>query len=174
MTSEPVTPAESKPRPAKQEGPKHQPQPQAQAGPQAPRLTHQSELEAAEKFLYGGKVRVEDLNFIRFFTTFAIPEKYKFRDRERVVELRHQAELCLPFALNSVASVNSFGFIEKPKRVPGSDTLWYVDIRDFGWKEDDIDAVFKLQPYFLTPLVDGKNPAVMFRADWFIVNALDV
>jgi hypothetical protein len=62
---------------------------------------------------------------------------------------------------------------EKPRRVPGSATLWWADVRDYGWDVADVDEVFKLQPYFLTPLVAGKNPVMMFRADWFVVYATD-
>lgn len=139
---------------------------------EAPSLPcHDTEYSACEQFLASGKVKLEDQNFIRFFTTFAVPEKYTLRDDE--VPLRTFCEHALSFTLNSCASINSAGNIEKPKRVPGSTTLWYVDIRDYGWKEEDIDAVFKLQPYFLTPLVEGANPNIMFRADWFLSNAMD-
>lgn len=132
--------------------------------------TPQSEMEAAEKHLYGS-IPVVDVNYIRYFTTHAIPEKIKGRDGE--VALRRQAELVLPFALNSCASVRSEGYIEQPKRVPGSTTLWYIDIRDFGWKTSDLDVIFKIQPYFLAPVVDSRNNVILFRADWFIANAMD-
>jgi hypothetical protein len=143
-------------------------------GPPAPgreaRATHDTELAAAETFLYG-KVPADSVNYIRFFTTFAVPEQWTYREEK--IELRKQAELCLPFALNSVSGYNADGFVERPVRVPGSDTLWYIDIRKLGWATEDIDAVFSLQPYFLSPLVYGKNPNILFRADWFIVYALD-
>lgn len=134
--------------------------------------TPDSELAAAEKYLYSGKFKGDELNYVRFFTTFAIPEKYAFR--KEAVPLREYAEKALPFVLNSLANYQAEGFIERPKRVPGSDTLWYINIQDFGWSEADVDAVFRLQPYMLTPLVSGKNPNILFRADWFIVNATDV
>jgi hypothetical protein len=141
-------------------------------GPPAPvKATPDSELAAAEKFLYSGHFKGDELNYIRFFTTFAIPDKFEFR--KEAVPLREFAEKALPFALNSLANYQAEGFIERPRRVPGSDTLWYVNIQDFGWSEADVDAVFRLQPYFLTPLVSGKNPNILFRADWFIVNATD-
>lgn len=131
----------------------------------------QSEMAAAETHLHS-KVPVEDVNHIRYFTTYAIPEKVKSGDGE--VSMRRQAEQALPFVLNSCASVKSEGYIERPRRVPGSDTLWYIDIRDYGWKVEDIDAVFKLQPYFLYPVVESKNNVILYRADWFLVNAMDV
>lgn len=134
--------------------------------------TPDSELAHAEAFLYSGYFKADVINYVRFFTTYAVPEKYRFRKQE--VPLREYCENALPFVLNSVSSVDAEGFIERPKRVPASDTLWWVDIRDFGWHEEDVDAVFRLQPYLLTPVVAGKNPNILFRADWFIVNATDV
>ena len=128
------------------------------------------ELSEALKHKYS-RFNAEDLDFIYYFTTYAIPEKVKIRDVE--VELRKQAEAALSFVINSCASFKSDGYIKKPRRVPGSKTLWYIDIRDYGWSKEDIDAVFKIQPYFLAPLVDAKENAVIFRADWFIVNAMD-
>jgi hypothetical protein len=137
-----------------------------------PLITPDGEEAAAEAFLAKGVIKAERLNYVRFFTTYALPEEWEWKGVK--VNLRRQAELSLPYALNSLAGINAYGFIEKPKRVPGSDTLWYIDIGDFGWNLEDIDAVFKLQPYFLSPLVDGKNPNILFRADWFIVYGTDV
>lgn len=131
----------------------------------------QSEMAAAETHLYS-KVPAEDVNYIRYFTTYAIPEKVKIGDAE--VAMRQQAELALSFVVNSCASAQSEGYIERPHRVPGSDTLWYIDVRDYGWKTDDLDVVFKIQPYFLYPVVESKNNVILYRADWFIVNAMDL
>lgn len=112
-----------------------------------------------------------ELSYLKFFTTYAIADP----------AVRIAAELCLPFCLNSVASVRSDGKIRLPRRVPGETTLWFIDIRDYGWDKKDIDAVFDLQPYHLDPILDhrlynfGRLVAgnVLFRADWFIVNVLD-
>jgi hypothetical protein len=142
-------------------------------GPPRPvAATPDSELAACEKFLHSGKFKADEINYVRFFTTFTIPEKWQWK--KEVVNLRESAEKALPFVLNSCASVDAEQFVERPRRVPGSDTLWYVNIQDFGWTEEDVDAVFRIQPYMLAPLVSGKNNAILFRADWFIVNAMDV
>jgi hypothetical protein len=159
-----------------------------EVGPPDPnRPTPQSEYDFAQRYLdsqlalyaadvKGGRpkprgVSPDDYNYVRFFTTFAVPEKWKWKGEE--VRLREQCELSLPFVLNSTSSYLAGKFVRKARRVPDSDTLWVIDIRDFGWTIEDIDAVFGLQPYFLTPLVDGKNPNILFRADWFIVYATD-
>ncbi len=133
--------------------------------------TPDSELAAAVKFVYGGKFSHSDIEYVRCFTTYAVPKKFKLKAGE--VDLRHECELALPFVLNSTASFRSEGFIEKPRRVPGSDTLWYIDIRDYGWSVEDIDAVFDIQTYFLHQLVDSSYNNVLFRADWFVANVMD-
>jgi hypothetical protein len=145
-------------------------------GPPPP-PTHESEAAAVEQFLYQKHgVAVEDIDYTYFFTTFAMPKKWLWRVGEAEIEVsvRRNAELAMPFVLNSVSGVHASKFIEKPRRVPGSDTLWYFDVRDYGWSQDDLAAVFKLQPYCLTPLVESKGAGRLFRFDWFLVNATDV
>jgi hypothetical protein len=141
-----------------------------QPAPAVTLCTPDSELADAQKFLE--KVPAEDAPFFRFFTTYSIPEKVLFHGEQ--TEMRHRAELALPFVLNSCQGFKGEGLIQRPKRVAGSNTLWYIDIRDFGWKFDDIDAVFGIQPYFLAPLVNPNNNSIIFRVDWFLVNAMDV
>lgn len=131
----------------------------------AGRKSPDSELAEAARWLQ--TVRAEDRNYVRLFTTYAVPEK----DAEK--PLREHCENALSFVLNNAASFKSKGNINRPKRVPGSDTLWHLDVRDYGWTEDDFTEIFGLAPYFLTPLVDGDSPGVMFRADWFVVFATD-
>jgi hypothetical protein len=145
-------------------------------------ISADSELADATGFLDGqnklyqdtdGKagISVKESGYYRFFTTFAVPVKYTLRGEE--VPLRKQCEQALPYVLNSCMRFDSVSDITKPKRVPGSDTLWFIDVRDFGWPTDDIDDVFKLQSYFLVPLVDSQNNVIIFRADWFVVYASD-
>ncbi len=131
-----------------------------------------SELAAALAHKYGGAVKAEDLDYVYYFTTYSIPQRWKVKGVE--VPLRREAEWALSFVVNSCASFRAEGYVEKPKRVPGSKTLWYVNVRDYGWVREDLDAVFAIQPYFLAPLTSGKENAVIFRADWFIANAMDV
>jgi hypothetical protein len=131
----------------------------------------ETELYAALRHKYSGRFEAEDLNHIYYFTTYAIPEKWNLNGEE--VQLRQQADYALSFVLNSCASHKSEGHIEKPRRVNGSKTLWWVDIRDYGWSTEDMNTIFRIQPYFLAPLVTSKENAIIFRADWFIVNAMD-
>ncbi len=124
----------------------------------------QLELDAATAHLL--RVPPADAPYIRYFTTYDIPQLVG------EVPMRAEADLALPFVLNSCMSVKAEGNITLPKRV--SPTLSYVDIRDFGWSIDDIDTVFALQPYFLLPLVRSTNNTILFRADWVIGHFMDV
>lgn len=128
-----------------------------------------SEMKEATEHLLS--YEYDDRNYLRYFTTYAIPEEIKIGDE--VLAMRSLAEKTLPFVLNSCANFNAYAYITRPKRVAGSSTLWYVDIRDFGWSIDDLDTIFRYQPYFLSPLVDSYNNVILFRADWLIVNAMD-
>lgn len=109
--------------------------------------------------------------YIKFFTTYAVPDR-----------LRKDCENSLAFVLNSVQSVNSKGYIVRPKRVPGSDTLWYADITPFGWSIEQFELLSKLQPFFAEPLIDHRiynygrliSGNLLFRADWFVVYVTDV
>jgi hypothetical protein len=141
------------------------------AGARADQPTPESELTVAWKFIYSEAVKKEDVNYVRFFTTYAIPEEWE-TPRGDKIKLREQAEHALSFVLNSCQSFKADGLIARPRRVPGSKTLWQIDIRDYGWTEQQLDDVFAIQPYFLNPLVEQPG-SILFRADWFIVNAMD-
>jgi hypothetical protein len=131
-----------------------------------------SELAACQAFLDKRAQAGDDrVNYYLFFTNYAIPLKWTWKNEE--VELRRQAELALPYVLNSLAGVHADTFIVKPKRLPGSDTIWYVDIEDFGWSKEDVNAVARLSPYFLNPVVDATNTTILLRSDWFLVYATD-
>lgn len=145
-------------------------------------LSPDSELKAAISFADGqadlweksqGRTGIppEALPYLMFFTTYDVPEK-----------LLKDTEVSLQFALNHLQSVKSYGNIEKAHRVTDHPSLWWIDIRDFGWDIEQREAASKLEPFFADPVVDHKvyNYAraragnMMFRADWFIYNALDV
>jgi hypothetical protein len=123
-------------------------------------LTEQVALYVQSGGLFG--LSGDDANYLRFFTTFAVP-----------ADLRGDCEAALSFVLNSTSGVDADDIVVRPLRVPGSATLLYVNIKDFGWDVKRVDAVAVQQPYFLAPLVTLPG-SILFRADWFVVAATDV
>ena len=113
-----------------------------------------------------------DAPYLYAFTTYNLPTE----------ELRKDCETSLSFALNSCMYFKTPPQIRKPKRVPGSKTLLFIDVRDFGWEREWLDIAYEQQPFFLDPVVDHrlynyarlKMGNVMFRADWWVFNTLDV
>lgn len=115
-----------------------------------------------------GKYNIADLQYFYFFTAYTLPEN-----------IRNEAWRPLSFVLNSQASIHSEGEIYRPLRV--SETLYMIDVRDFGWSISDYGEIYKSDPYFASPLVDlncvkGYEPYApgrVTRIDWFIVYSTD-
>jgi hypothetical protein len=139
--------------------------------PATPPISPESELTVVQTFitqqvqLYvstGGKAGLsgDDASNLRFFTNYAVPQ-----------QLRGDCDAALSFVLNSTSSPDANDIIVVPKKLTA--TVSYIDIRDYGWDNKRVDAVFTIQPYFLAPLVTQPG-SLLFRADWFIANATDV
>lgn len=119
--------------------------------------------------------------YIKFFTTYAIPTE----------EQRQQTMLALSFIAHSMIGVNTDEYTgggyypiakmedEKfvPVRlVPGSKTLWWIDLRDFNWTEQAWERMMSTQGYMVEPIITHeKNGALrllsgnsVIRADWFV------
>ncbi len=130
--------------------------------------------------------------YIRFFTTYAVPD-----------ELKDKTVLTLSFLLHSLtglsADINegnagSFyplalakdpkgeGGITPLKLAPGSKTLWWIDLRDYNWTQEAWEKVSTVDGYFVEPIVDHRTNGLLrllagnavLRADWFIVNSVDL
>lgn len=147
--------------------------------------TPQSEVEDAIVFL--SKMTKEDANFTRFFSTYAIlPDK-----REDVI-------LTLSFICHSLTGLSkdpktnyaTFSpFAERDedgtflpyKLVPGSETLWYFDLRDYNWTPQAWEKISIADGYFAEPIVTPDRSGILrllsgnavVRADWFIFHAVD-
>lgn len=142
-----------------------------------------AEVDAAILFLR--KVKPDDRPFIRFFTTYAVPPN-----------LREQTVLTLSFVIHSLVAVgdnSKLGYhplaVQKNdvftplQNVPGSQTLWWIDLRDYNWTVDAWEIVSSADGYFVEPIINQVNnqiltqivgtPNVILRADWFIVQATD-
>ncbi len=146
--------------------------------------TPQSEVEGAILFL--SKLSEENASFVRFFSTYAVPAN----EREDTV-------LTLSFVLHSLIGIstdseagNAGGYYPLAKRdngkfksyrrVPGSDTLWWIDIREFNWTPTSWEVISIGDGYFAEPIVSHDRAGVLrliagnavVRADWFIKHAM--
>lgn len=153
-----------------------------------------SELSDAVKFL--DQVDPNDRAYIRFFTTYAVPKNKKIRlrppkledqdgnvtqveDAQRIEEIAY-SDIVVP-ALNFVLHSLSSGQVFSPAKQI-TDTLFFIDIRDYNWTEQSFELVSRLDPYFREPLIDADSYTKMriesgnsiLRADWFIVHGTDV
>lgn len=140
--------------------------------------TPNSEVEDAIRFL--SELYVEDAEFIRFFSTYAVPSEY-----------REEEVLTLSFVVHSLAglgdkvlSYNPLAVLDNGKfkayhRVPGSDTLWWIDLRDYNWTPEAWEIISKGDGYFAEPIVRHDRSGVLrllagnavVRSDWFIKHA---
>ncbi len=154
-----------------------------------------ADTEVADTILYLEKMKEtspQDIPYLRFFTTYAI------RDATQ----RQQAALELSFLCHSMIGVVNKTFVgggyypiahmEKAKptdeentkfiadhQVPGSDTLWWIDLRDYNWTEQAWENMMKEDGYMVEPVIThDKNSLLrlysgnaLIRADWFIPHA---
>lgn len=147
-----------------------------------------TETEVAVTFLQ--KIPQPDQQYIRFFSFYAIPE-----------ELRQNAVLTLSFIIHNLAGIsdhpegNAGSFYplakmeinEKGERVfvpyrQVSETLYWIDLRDYNWSDQAWEDVSGIDGYFVEPIVQNKNAGILrllagnaiLRADWFIYYASDV
>ena len=152
--------------------------------------TPTSEVEDAILFLQDDKNGYSsvDVDNIRFFTTYALPQ-----------DLRDKAILSLSFVLHSLMGISdkeetqAGGYhplaivsgkdkkIEYLRRVPSSTTLFWIDLRDFGFTSKAWEIVSSYDGYFVEPIVEHRTNGLLrllagnavVRADWFIVHASD-
>lgn len=119
----------------------------------------------------------EDQPYIRFFTTYAVPTE----------DMRKDVEHALSFTLHSLigaASTTSFsnsgGYYPVSEfRVPGSQTLYWIDIRNFNWTPQTMEVISQEDAYFVEPLVEHEKSSLLrlmsgnsvLRADWFVYAA---
>ena len=142
-----------------------------------------NEFKDAIDFLYNQTE--ETRPFIKFFTSYTIPHS-----------MRDQAVYTLSYELHSMVAwsnniqptyrplaVDVEGKLSASQRVPGSSTLWWIDIRDFGWTNEAFEKALGNEPYFVPPIVDerlvfllkaeGLSSNIIVRVDWAIANFMD-
>lgn len=142
-----------------------------------------TEYKNAVDFLYLQDPKTRP--FIKFLSTYAVPQN-----------LRNQTVLTGSFVLHSnVAWSNRQQPTYRPlalqqddrfvphQLVPGSSTLYWIDIRDFGWDNDAWEKLVLNDGYFVVPIVDerlaflltaeGLSPNILVRMDWLVYHAFN-
>lgn len=148
--------------------------------------TPQTESEDAIKFLID--IEEKDRDYIKFLSTYAIPP-----------EKRSDAVLFTSFLLHSLvgptlsldennagsyyplASKLDNGNTMEYRRVPGSDTLWWIDLRDYNWTPSSWENAANIDGYFVEPIVQHPTAGALrllagnavLRMDWFINHVSD-
>lgn len=149
--------------------------------------TPTKEVEDAILFLQE-RIPEEDQIYIRFFTTYSVP-----------LELRKKTILTLSYVIHSLAGLSTTGvenaggyyplavfnkedavFIPY-QLVPGSTTLWWIDIRNFNWTPEALETVSLQDGYFVEPIVDHRKYGLLrllsgnaiLNAAWFIRHTTD-
>lgn len=141
-------------------------------------------------------VSEEDRPYTKFFTTYTI----RGDSPQKTETLRQHAVLTTSFICHSMIGVNTGKFVgggyyplakydTNPQtkevsfnpinRVPGSKTLWWIDIRNFNWTEQAWESMMTTQGYVVEPIVTHeKNSALrllsgnsLVRMDWFITHS---
>lgn len=139
-----------------------------------------SELHDAVKHLT--TINYADQPYLYYFTTYAIPEreiliKGQEGSEDTTTNLRAATPNILSFWIHSMSRENVYRF---PVKV--TDTLYYIDIRDYGWEKEDVELVANLDPYVREPWINHKeynyarlvSGNILFRADWFINHTSDL
>lgn len=137
--------------------------------------TPDSELKAVLNFLNS---QGPDKEFLRFFSTAFVAENETVDLDGEKLTLRQLTEPILNFWIHSISAGST---VEKLKRVPNSNSLFYVDLRNYGWTAEAWEKVAQFDPYFRRPWVEKDTlDAVriiagnaLLRADWFIIHTSD-
>lgn len=138
------------------------------------------EVEDAIIFLQG--LPENDRNFVKFFTTYPLPE-----------DLRQDSVLVATFLMHSMMGVkgDSIGGIYPLARIENeefipvqqvSDTLWWFDTRQFNWSIESWEKLASVDGYFVEPVISHEKYSAMrlmsgnavIRIDWFITHAIDL
>lgn len=141
-----------------------------------------SEHRAALMHLkYGGVLR-EDRPFTKYFSLYAVPVE----QREKVLRLLN---VWIHSLVDSVNGGKKFALAK-----PITDTLYCIDIRDYGWLNETWDIVAQEEPYFQQPWINDEDVLeveqvllnsvfaqqdnfisanFIIRADWFIYHVSD-
>ena len=107
--------------------------------------------EVATAIDYLSKFDQETRQYIRFFSMYNIPEEDlqlnpPWEEKEYILPRREATRQCLNFVIHSLSSEDLFKLADY---VPGSKTLLWIDLRDYGWTPVAFEQVSLKDPYFL-------------------------
>lgn len=140
-----------------------------------------------------------DRPFLRGLTTYAVPEQLRPDVSVQLSFLLHSlvglssdkdggaAGSYYPVALakNPVAQdkavTNEWDkkSLEKVQSIPKSDTLYWIDVRDYNWTPESWEAITSFDGYMVEPIIKHENNGLLrllagnavVRADWFVYHA---
>lgn len=150
-----------------------------------------SEVEDAIVFLLDKPE--EDRDYIKFFSTYAVPAQYRDNTVLTLSFVIHsligvsldEAEGVggyYPLALNITPGKDQPIKLRNLRLVPGSTTLYWIDLRECNWTPEAWEKISELDGYFVSPVIDYNKYGVLkllsgnavVRADWFILHATDM
>lgn len=154
----------------------------------------ESELQDAIVFLATIEDEFPDtVPYIRFFTTYAVPENLREQTILTTSFVCHSLTglaqttdagnygAYYPLAMMTGRTIDKDGNITEEgeftplQQVPESDTLWWIDIRNYSWTPEAWEIVSKHDGYFASPVVRYDTNELLrrlagnaiVRADWF-------
>jgi len=125
--------------------------------------------------------------YIRFFSSYAVPERLQ---QDTAYALSYVCHLLIGPALSDID--NAGGYYPIAKKINGqfvpiqrskySNTLYWIDLREYNWTEEVWEKLSLTDGYFVEPIVEHfSNSALrliagnaIVRADWFIDHATDL
>lgn len=152
--------------------------------------TPNSEVEAFLVFLQKYEP-AEDRQYIRGVTTYAVPEELRPPMLTTLSFLLHSmsgptkgealsAGSFYPLALAEYDEEEKAWDFKKIRELNKiSDTMYWIDIRNYNWTPEAWESITKFDGYMLEPIIQHENNALLrlmagnavVRADWLVYNA---
>jgi hypothetical protein len=152
--------------------------------------TPNSEVESFLVFLQKYEP-AEDRQYIRGITTYAVPEELRPPMLTTLSFLLHSmsgptkgealsAGSFYPLALAEYDEEEKAWDFKKIRELNKiSDTMYWIDIRNYNWTPEAWESITKFDGYMLEPIIQHENNALLrlmagnavVRADWLVYNA---
>lgn len=150
--------------------------------------TSNLDTELALVVSYLSRTNEEDRPYIKFLTFYGVPNY-----------ARENAILATSFWLHSLTGVTKDGsgnngyyaplaistkdkFLPSERLVTGSNTLYWIDIRDYNWTQEVFEKISQFDPYVRLPWIDAKlygqmrilGGNALISGPWFLAQTCDV
>jgi hypothetical protein len=131
----------------------------------------------------------EDAPYIRFLTTFAIPQE---QIEKEVLTCSYNLASLTGISDNQELNAGIYRPIAKYddkskkvihlQRVKNSETLYWLDLRDYNFTDKAWEQVSEVEPFFVEPIVHHEENSLLrilagnavFRMDWFNYHTQDI